>query len=111
MGAALGLEHPEVATALSGMGNMEQVIWKFAYAEHSQPHNLTSDELALISKARDAYVSLTALLHRLQVLHAVSNDVDIPGFFEVYNEAMIIILSPNSARCIISQAGLKTTGR
>jgi len=43
------------------MGNMEQVIENLAYAEHSQPHNLTSDELALVSKARDAYVSLTAV--------------------------------------------------
>ena len=26
-----------------------------AYAEHSQPHNLTAEELALIGRVRDAY--------------------------------------------------------
>jgi hypothetical protein len=82
--------HPEVATALSGMGNMEQVIENLAYAEHSQPHNLTSDELALISKARDAYVSLTAVACTgCRYCMPCPNDVDIPRVFEFYNEAMI----------------------
>ena len=82
--------HPEVATALSGMGNMEQVIENLAYAEHSQPHNLTSDELALISKARDAYVSLTAVACTgCKYCMPCPNDVDIPRVFEFYNEAMI----------------------
>ena len=82
--------HPEVATALSGMGNMEQVIENLAYAEHSQPHNLTPDELALISKARDAYVSLTAVACTgCRYCMPCPNDVDIPRVFEFYNEAMI----------------------
>jgi predicted aldo/keto reductase-like oxidoreductase len=82
--------HPEVATALSGMGNMEQVIENLAYAEHSQPHNLTSDELALIGKARDAYVSLTAVACTgCRYCMPCPNDVDIPRVFESYNEAMI----------------------
>ena len=82
--------HPEVATALSGMGNMEQVIENLAFAEHSQPHNLTSDELALIGKARDAYVSLTAVACTgCRYCMPCPNDVDIPRVFESYNEAMI----------------------
>ena len=82
--------HPEVATALSGMGNMEQVIENVAYAEHSQPHNLTSEELTLISKARDAYVSLTAVACTgCRYCMPCPNDVDIPRVFESYNEAMI----------------------
>ena len=82
--------HPEVATALSGMGNMEQVIENLAYAEHSQPHNLTPDELALISKARDAYVSLTAVACTgCRYCMPCPNDVDIPRVFEFYNEALI----------------------
>jgi len=82
--------HPEVATALSGMGNMEQVIENLAYAEHSQPGNLTSDELALIGKARDAYVSLTAVACTgCRYCMPCPNDVDIPRVFESYNEAMI----------------------
>ena len=51
--------HPEVTTVLSGMSTMEQVVENIAYAEYSRPHNLTADELALIARARDAYLSLS----------------------------------------------------
>jgi predicted aldo/keto reductase-like oxidoreductase len=82
--------HAEVATALSGMGSMEQVIENLAYAEHSQPGNLKSDELALIGKARDAYVSLTAVACTgCRYCMPCPNDVDIPRVFEFYNEALI----------------------
>ena len=82
--------HPEVATALSGMGNMEQVVENLAYAEHSQPGNLTADELALIGKARDAYISLTAVACTgCRYCMPCPNDVDIPRVFEFYNEALI----------------------
>ena len=82
--------HTEVATALSGMGNMEQVVENLAYAEHSQPNNLTADELALIGKVRDAYVSLTAVsCTACRYCMPCADDVDIPRVFEFYNEAMI----------------------
>jgi len=82
--------HPEVATALSGMGNMEQVVENLAYAEHSQPGNLTADELALIGKAKDAYISLTAVACTgCRYCMPCPNDVDIPRVFEFYNEALI----------------------
>ena len=82
--------HAEVATALSGMGSMEQVIENLAYAEHSQPRNLTADEMALIGKARDAYVSLTAVACTgCRYCMPCPNDVDIPRVFEFYNEALI----------------------
>ena len=65
--------HPEVTFVLSGMSTMEQVIENVATAEHSQPYNLTADELALIGRVRDAYrLTESNLLHRLQVLHALS---------------------------------------
>jgi predicted aldo/keto reductase-like oxidoreductase len=82
--------HPEVSVALSGMGNMDQVKENVAYAENSQPHNLTADDLALIGRVRDAYVSLTAIsCTGCRYCMPCPNDVDIPRVFEIYNEAMI----------------------
>ncbi|NTV38186.1 MAG: aldo/keto reductase, partial [Anaerolineales bacterium] len=49
---------PQVTVALSGMSTMQQVVENIASAEHSQPHNLTADELALVRRVRDAYFSL-----------------------------------------------------
>jgi len=69
---------------------MEQVKENVAYAENSQPHNLTADDLALIGRVRDAYVSLTAIsCTGCRYCMPCPNDVDIPRVFEIYNEAMI----------------------
>ena len=82
--------HPEVTLALSGMSNMQQVVENVGYAEHSQSHNLTADELALIGRARDAYLSLTAVACTgCRYCMPCPNDVDIPRCFEFYNEALI----------------------
>jgi len=40
------------------MSNMEQVVENVAFAVHSQPHNLTPDELALVERVRDTYRSM-----------------------------------------------------
>ena len=82
--------HPEVTLALSGMSTIEQVVENVASAEHSQPHNLTADELALIGQVQDAYralcpVSCTACGYCMPC----PNGVDIPHVFDLYNEAMI----------------------
>ena len=82
--------HPEVSVVLSGMSTMEQVAENVGFAEHSQPHNLTADELALIGRVRDAFralspVSCTACRYCMPC----PNGVDIPGVFEFYNEATI----------------------
>ena len=82
--------HPEVNVVLSGMSTMEQVVENVAFAEHSQPHNLTADELALIGRVRDAFralspVSCTACRYCMPC----PNGVDIPTVFEFYNEATI----------------------
>ena len=53
--------HPEVTLALSGMSKMEQVVENVAVAEYSTPHNLTADELALIGRVRDAYLSFNPI--------------------------------------------------
>lgn len=87
--------HPEVTTVLSGMSNMQQVIENVAFAEHSQPHNLKADELALIGQVRDAYralgpVSCTACKYCMPC----PNGVEIPRIFEFYNEAVLFNDTP-----------------
>ena len=82
--------HPEVTLALSGMSTMEQVVENVATAEHSQPHNLTADALALIGRVRDAYFSLNPIsCTACRYCSPCPNGVDIPRVFDFYNEAMI----------------------
>jgi uncharacterized protein len=82
--------HPEVTLALSGMSTMEQVAENVTYADHSQPHNLTADELALIGKVRDTYRSLSPVsCTTCRYCMPCPNDVDIPRVFEFYNEALM----------------------
>ena len=82
--------HPEVTVVLSGMSKMEHVVENVASAEHSQPHNLTAAELALIGQVRDAYHSLGPVsCTGCKYCMPCPNGVDIPGVFNFYNEAMI----------------------
>ena len=90
MGIALGLESPGSNIVLSGMSTMEQVVENVAAAEHSQPHNLTADELALIGRVRDAYRSLSQIsCTGCRYCMPCPNGVDIPRVFNSYNQAMI----------------------
>jgi uncharacterized protein len=81
--------HPEVATVLSGMGSMQQVIENVASAEHSQPHNLTVDEVALVNSVRDAYLANGISCTTCRYCMPCPNGVEIPRIFSFYNEAMI----------------------
>jgi predicted aldo/keto reductase-like oxidoreductase len=82
--------HPEVTLALSGMSTMQQVVENVASAERSQPHNLSKTELALIERARDAYISLGPVACTgCKYCMPCPNGVDIPGVFNFYNDAMI----------------------
>ena len=82
--------HPEVTVALSGMSTMEQVVENIAFAEHSQPHNLTAEEVALMERVRDAYRSLSPIAcTSCRYCMPCPNGVDIPRIFEFYNESMV----------------------
>jgi predicted aldo/keto reductase-like oxidoreductase len=82
--------HPEVTLALSGMSTMQQVIENVAYAEHSQPHNLTADEMALIGRVRDTYLSLNQIsCTGCRYCSPCPSGVEILHVFEIYNEALI----------------------
>ena len=82
--------HPEVSVVLSGMSKMEHVIQNVAFAEHSEPLNLTVGELTMIGKVRDTYrslgpVSCTACRYCMPC----PNGVEIPRILEFYNEAIL----------------------
>ena len=81
--------HPEVSTVLSGMGSMQQVIENVASAEHSEPYNLTADEVTLIGRVRDAYLSNGISCTSCRYCMPCPNNVEIPRIFSFYNEAMI----------------------
>jgi predicted aldo/keto reductase-like oxidoreductase len=81
--------HPEVSLVLSGMSQMEHVIENIAVAEHSQPKKLTPDELVLIGKVRDAYLSQGISCTACMYCQPCPNDVNIPRVFSLYNDAMI----------------------
>ena len=81
--------HPEVTVTLSGMSNMQQVIENVAYAENSQPHNLTKDDLALIGLVKDAYLSQGISCTGCRYCMPCPNGVDIPAVFSLYNDATI----------------------
>jgi len=81
---------PEVSVVLSGMSTMEQVMENVAVAERSRPGILTTDELALIDRVREAYrnsspIPCTACGYCMPCL----NGVEIPRILEMYNEAIV----------------------
>jgi len=91
--------HPQVTLALSGMSTMQQVVENVAYAEQSQPHNLKADELALIGRVRDTYLSLSPIsCTSCRYCMPCPNDVDIPRVFDFYNEAMIYNTAPEARK-------------
>jgi predicted aldo/keto reductase-like oxidoreductase len=81
--------HLEVSTVLSGMGSMQQVVENVASAEHSQPHNLTADEVVLVGRVKDAYFSNAVACTGCRYCVPCPNDVDIPRVFNLYNDAVI----------------------
>ena len=104
--------HPEVSVVLSGMSNMEQVIENVGYAEHSQTHNLTADELAVVGRARDAYLSLGPVsCTGCKYCMPCPNGVDIPRVFEFYNEALIYNTSSQQRRMYTGGRAIKAEER
>jgi len=106
--------HPEVTVVLSGMSTMGQVIENVAYTEHSQPSNLTADELALIERVREAYFSLNQVsCTACRYCMPCPNGVDIPRIFELYNDAIIYADSrhPKWAYSVNSPGILKAENR
>ncbi len=81
---------PEVSLVLSGMSTLAQVKENVISANRSRPGLLTSDELALVSRVRDEYRRLSPIpCTGCKYCQPCPNGVNIPGVFDIYNEAMM----------------------
>ncbi len=81
---------PEVSVVLSGMSNMQQVDENLASAERSAVHSLSSEELELINRVRNAYQDRTSVpCTKCNYCMPCPNGVNIPGNFELYNDGLI----------------------
>jgi predicted aldo/keto reductase-like oxidoreductase len=81
---------PEISVALSGMSAMEHVVENVTIADRSRPGILTAADLELIDQVREAYLNLGPVpCTNCGYCMPCPNNVEIPGIFQLYNEAMI----------------------
>lgn len=79
--------HPEIATILSGVTNMEQTDDNLAIFDRCEANVMTPEEEALIDDVREAYQSRTKVnCTGCRYCMPCPNDVDIPGIFATWND-------------------------
>lgn len=79
---------PEVSVVLSGMSTMEQVEEDCTFADRSGPGILTSDDLALVDRIREAYQGLIPVpCTACGYCTPCPNGVEIHKIFQVYNDS------------------------
>jgi uncharacterized protein len=82
--------HPEVTVVLSGMSTQEQVVQNVACAEKGHAGSLKKDDLAVISKVKQALAARIRIpCTGCRYCMPCKNGVDIPGCFEFFNQAHI----------------------
>jgi predicted aldo/keto reductase-like oxidoreductase len=82
--------HPEVATLVSDMSNMEQVKANLALADSAEVDSLTIADEVLISRVRDAYRKLRPIpCTTCRGCMPCPQGIDVPRLFELYNDAVI----------------------
>jgi predicted aldo/keto reductase-like oxidoreductase len=86
---------------------MQQVIENVATAEHSQPHNLTADEVKLIERIRDAYLAQGIPCTGCRYCMPCPNGVEIPRIFEAYNEGVMYNSASQQRRMYSDGRGFK----
>ncbi|MCX6063314.1 MAG: aldo/keto reductase [Caldiserica bacterium] len=80
--------HPEVSLLLSGMSTLEQVQQNLDAAGRSEAGMLAPSDLDLIARVRDAYNALIRVpCTACSYCMPCPNGVDVPGMFELVNEA------------------------
>jgi predicted aldo/keto reductase-like oxidoreductase len=80
---------PEISLALSGMTTLEQVIENVAVADRSGVNKLSPEEVALLDRVRETYKGLNEVpCTKCRYCQPCPSGVDIPGIFEIFNEAM-----------------------
>ncbi|MBW1709333.1 MAG: aldo/keto reductase [Deltaproteobacteria bacterium] len=81
---------PEVSTVLSGMSKMDHVIENVAAADRSGSNTLTGDELSLITRVQEEFRKRSSIpCTDCKYCMPCPNNVNIPGIFGLYNDAMI----------------------
>jgi predicted aldo/keto reductase-like oxidoreductase len=82
--------HAEVATAVSDMGNMEQVVANVALADSAEADSLSVAEEVVISQVREAYRSLRPIpCSSCRACMPCPQGIDVPRLFELYNDAIM----------------------
>jgi predicted aldo/keto reductase-like oxidoreductase len=79
--------HPEVTVVLSGMNQKKQITENIKTAKAALPNAMTTEELAVVKKAAQAYRRLMKVpCTGCQYCMPCPNGVNIPGNFNVYND-------------------------
>ena len=80
--------HPEVSVALSGMGEMSQVVENVKTAETALPGSLTPSELEIIEGVRDTYLERVKVgCTGCEYCLPCPQGINIPKWFDAYNQA------------------------
>jgi len=83
-------DQPEISMLLSGMSTMEQVVENVEIAGRSRTNMLTGEELALFDRVRETYRGLRPVpCTACRYCMPCPQDVDIPGVFQIYNDAVM----------------------
>jgi len=81
---------PEVSLLLSGMSTMQQVEENLISADRSEVGVLTTEELALVDRVREAYRALCAIpCTGCKYCMPCPSGVDIPEVFDIYNDLLM----------------------
>jgi hypothetical protein len=81
---------PEVTVVLSGMSNLQQVDANVESASHARSHSFQAADLAVITDLQQKYRERAAIpCTKCSYCMPCPNGVDIPGNFEIYNEAFL----------------------
>lgn len=80
------LNHPEVSTVFSGMGEIDQIEENLKVADEALPNSLTIDELELYEQVKEVYKNLMKIdCTGCGYCMPCPRGVDIPRCFNVYN--------------------------
>jgi predicted aldo/keto reductase-like oxidoreductase len=80
---------PGIATVLSGMSTLEQVVQNLESADRSGVGTLTQEEAGLVVRVQEAYKGLESIpCTKCAYCMPCPNGVNIPRNFELYNQAV-----------------------
>lgn len=90
------LNHPEVTTVFSGMGEMDQVEENLKVADEVLPNSLTEDELELYERVKEVYKDLMKVdCTGCGYCMPCPRGVDIPRCFNIYNQKYMFKSNPS----------------